>query len=76
MKEEFLDKIKECVNSIDNKRKRKLIKMIFGLKPYRKRSRKECEKVFSLSRERIRQLEGDAIRELKLIFLTEGLDHL
>lgn len=74
MHQEYIDKIHKCVNSLKDKRKRKLIKMIFGVKPYRKRSRKECEKVFGICRERIRQLEGDALHELKFIFLSDGID--
>ena len=76
MHQEHIDEIHKCINSLKDKRKIKLIKMRFGVKPYRKRSRKECEKVFKVSRGRIQQLEGDALQELRFIFLSEGIDHV
>ena len=68
----------EMMNAISkmDERKRKLIKIIFGIKPYKKRTRKQCEQIFEVSRERVRQLEMEAIRELKLHCLNEGLDNV
>lgn len=72
---ELTYEITDAVNSISDKRKRKLIKMLFGIKPYRKRSRKECTKIFKITTERVRQLELETLRLLKVYCLEEGIDH-
>jgi RNA polymerase primary sigma factor len=63
--------IRELLGAIDE-REAKVLRMRFGLDDREPRTLKEIGQVLRLSRERVRQIEQEALRKLNLIVTRRG----
>lgn len=59
------EKLRDLLDEKLTDRQKQIIKLRYGLEDYRSRSLEETGKVFGLSRERIRQLQKEALEKLK-----------
>ena len=66
--------IRKLLDAIDE-REAKVLRMRFGLDDREPRTLKEIGQVLNLSRERVRQIEHEALRKLNLIVTRRGNLH-
>lgn len=70
LSEDILDALDELTE-----REAKILKMRFGLGGYRQYTLKELGEIFSLTRERIRQIQKGALRKLRQSHIREKIEH-
>jgi RNA polymerase primary sigma factor len=69
-----IEMIRKLLDAIDE-REAKVLRMRFGLDDREPRTLKEIGQVLNLSRERVRQIEHEALRKLNLIVTRRGSLH-
>jgi len=69
-----IESIREMLNVLDE-REAKVLRLRYGLDDREPRTLKDIGEMLGVSRERVRQIENEALRKLHLI-LTEGIDSL
>ncbi|MFW6071330.1 MAG: sigma-70 family RNA polymerase sigma factor [Candidatus Bipolaricaulota bacterium] len=59
------DELKELLHQVLTDRERRIVQLRYGLEDYHPRTLNEVGKVFGISRERVRQIQKEAINKLK-----------
>ncbi len=70
-KDRQADELNKLLDGFKNKNKAKVLRMRFGIYPYDTHTLEEVGQEIGLTRERVRQLQKDALSELKTILLGD-----